>query len=92
MKNPHNFILNFIASSCLLFAATSAQAVEPLALQQIMKDLGKNMQVITDGIPAKLDLVKKNRTPDCRSSPATLLRENAHHGLHGHQHEQVQGP
>ena len=60
MKKPRYFILNFIASSCLLFAATGAQAVEPLALQQIMKDLGKNMQVITDGISREdWELVEK---------------------------------
>jgi cytochrome c556 len=60
MKKPRHFILNFIASSCLLFAATGAQAVEPLTLQQIMKDLGKNMQVITDGISREdWELVEK---------------------------------
>jgi cytochrome c556 len=47
---PRNFILNSLASSCLLLTATGAQAVEPLALQQIMKDMGKNMQIVTDGI------------------------------------------
>ncbi|BAN35268.1 cytochrome c class II [Sulfuricella denitrificans skB26] len=50
MKNTHNLILNFLASSSLLFAASGVQAAEPLALQNVMKDLGKNMQVITDGI------------------------------------------
>lgn len=50
MKNPRNAVFNLLASSCLLFAASSAHAAEPLALQKIMKDLGKNMQAITDGI------------------------------------------
>jgi cytochrome c556 len=50
MKHPRKIIFNLLASSCLLFAAGSVHAAEPLALQQIMKDLGKNMQVITDGI------------------------------------------
>ncbi|MFZ2524654.1 MAG: cytochrome c [Candidatus Ferrigenium altingense] len=60
MKRNRNFIFNIFISSCLLFAATSAQAVEPLALQQIMKDLGKNMQVITDGISREdWELVEK---------------------------------
>jgi len=60
MKKTRNFILNLLASSCLLFAATGAQAAEPLALQQIMKDLGKNMQVITDGISREdWELVEK---------------------------------
>lgn len=39
-----------LAIAGLFYAATSAQAAEPLALQQIMKDLGKNMQIVTDGI------------------------------------------
>lgn len=60
MKKNRNIIFNIFISSCLLFAATSAQAAEPLALQQIMKDLGKNMQVITDGISREdWDLVEK---------------------------------
>jgi cytochrome c556 len=50
MKQPRNRIFNLLASSCLLFAASGAYAAEPLALQKIMKDLGKNMQAITDGI------------------------------------------
>ncbi len=50
MKNTRNPALMLLASSCLAFAATGVQAAEPLILQQVMKDLGKNMQVITDGI------------------------------------------
>lgn len=50
MKKPSNAIFNLLASSCLLLAANGAQAAEPLALQKVMKDLGKNMQTITDGI------------------------------------------
>lgn len=50
MKKPSNAIFNLLASSCLLFAANGAHAAEPLALQKVMKDLGKNMQTITDGI------------------------------------------
>lgn len=34
----------------LFIAAVGAHAAEPLALQKIMKDLGRNMQVVTDGI------------------------------------------
>lgn len=60
MKKSRNFILTLLASSCLLFAATSAQAVEPLTLQQVMKNLGKNMQAITDGISREdWELVEK---------------------------------
>ena len=50
MKNPRNVVLNLFASSCILFAASGVHAAEPLALQKVMKDLGKNMQTITDGI------------------------------------------
>lgn len=50
MKQRQNPVFNFLVSSCLLFAAGGAPAAEPLALQKIMKELGENMQVITDGI------------------------------------------
>lgn len=50
MKNTRNLVLILFASSCLAFASTDVQAAEPLALQKVMKDLGKNMQTITDGI------------------------------------------
>lgn len=50
MQQPRNMIFNLLASSCLLFATSGVHAAEPLALQKVMKDLGKNMQVITDGI------------------------------------------
>lgn len=35
---------------CLMLATPGAQAAEPLELQTIMKDLGKHMQNVTDGI------------------------------------------
>lgn len=50
MNNPRNGVVSLLAASCLLFAASAAHAAEPLALQKIMKELGQNMQVITDGI------------------------------------------
>lgn len=60
MKHPRNVIFVLLTSSCLLFAASSAQAAEPLALQKVMKDLGKNMQIITDGISREdWELVEK---------------------------------
>jgi len=34
----------------LLFATMNATAAEPLELQKVMKELGKNMQIVTDGI------------------------------------------
>lgn len=41
----------FVASIVTLSLSISqAQAAEPLELQKVMKELGKNMQVITDGI------------------------------------------
>lgn len=39
-----------LATGALCLAAASAGASEPLALQKIMKDLGRDMQAITDGI------------------------------------------
>ncbi|MDP2784522.1 MAG: cytochrome c [Sulfurimicrobium sp.] len=60
MKNTRNLILNLISSACLALATTGAQAAEPLALQKVMKDLGKNMQTITDGISREdWELVEK---------------------------------
>lgn len=39
-----------LLTTTLLFTTLSAKAAEPLALQQVMKDLGENMQIATDGI------------------------------------------
>ncbi len=39
-----------LAIAGLFYATTNAQAAEPLALQQVMKELGGNMQIATDGI------------------------------------------
>lgn len=50
MQRTRKMVFNLFASSSLLFAASGAHAAEPLALQKVMKDLGKNMQVIIDGI------------------------------------------
>lgn len=50
MKNPRTLIINFFTVSSLLCVVSGARADEPLALQQVMRDLGKNMQIITDGI------------------------------------------
>ncbi|MBZ0106675.1 MAG: cytochrome c [Sulfuricella denitrificans] len=60
MKQPRNSAFNLLVSSCLLFAASSVHAAEPLALQKVMKDLGRNMQIITDGISREdWELVEK---------------------------------
>ena len=52
MSNTHirNPILKLAVLACLALAASRVHAAEPLALQKVMKDLGRNMQVITDGI------------------------------------------
>lgn len=50
MKNTRNSVLSLIVLSCLTFVAPNVHAAEPLALQKIMKDMGKSMQDITDGI------------------------------------------
>jgi cytochrome c556 len=39
-----------LLTATLIFAAFPAQAAEPLALQQVMKELGRNLQIATDGI------------------------------------------
>lgn len=43
-------LLELLAAVTLVFTTFAAHAAEPLALQQVMKDLGKNMQIVTDGI------------------------------------------
>lgn len=45
-----NYLALAAAIVSLVFATTNAQAAEPLELQKVMKDLGKNMQIVTDGI------------------------------------------
>ncbi|MEQ1532004.1 MAG: cytochrome c [Sideroxydans sp.] len=47
MKKQSVLATSFIA---LALALSDAQATEPLELQKVMKELGKNMQIITDGI------------------------------------------
>ena len=37
-------------TAALLFTSLCTQAAEPLALQKVMQDLGRNMQIVTDGI------------------------------------------
>ena len=75
MKNTHNIIFNLLASYCLLFAATGAQAVEPLALQKVMKNLGKNMQTITDGISREDWELVENTAPLIADHPQPPMSE-----------------
>lgn len=66
-----------VAIASLAFAATNAQAAEPLELQKIMKDLGKNMQTITEGIAREdWELVVKT-APQVAEHPQPPLVEKA---------------
>ncbi len=50
MKNFQSSMFKLVAAAYLALATSGAQAAEPLVLQKVMQDLGKYMQVITDGI------------------------------------------
>ncbi len=39
-----------VLTATLLVTSFCTQAAEPLALQKVMQDLGRNMQIVTDGI------------------------------------------
>ena len=53
--------LVIIASSSQVLAESSTDKFKPLALRKIMRDLGKNMQAISDGISREdWKLVEKN--------------------------------
>lgn len=43
-------MLTLIGASNLAQAETNTQDIKPLELQNIMRELGKNMQIVTDGI------------------------------------------
>lgn len=65
----------FLAAAGLILAAAGAHATEPLALQKIMKDLGRNMQAITDGISREdWDQVAKT-APQIANHPQPPLSE-----------------
>lgn len=60
MKTSRTPLLKCLAAFALLVAAGGASAADPLVLQKIMKELGRNMQVITDGISREdWELVEK---------------------------------
>lgn len=44
------FLTAATSVAMLALASSPAQAVEPLEFQKVMKELGKNMQAVTDGI------------------------------------------
>ncbi len=59
----------------LFVAATAAQATEPLALQQVMKDLGKHMQTITDGISREDWALVEKTAPSIAEHPQPPITE-----------------
>ena len=60
MKTTRTPLLKCLVAFALLGAAGGASAADPLVLKKIMKDLGRNMQVITDGISREdWELVEK---------------------------------
>ena len=68
---------SILASSLIAFALSvpHAQAAEPLELQKVMKELGRNMQVITDGISREdWELVAKT-APLIASHPQPPISE-----------------
>ena len=75
MNDPRNRAVNLLAASCLLFVASGAHAAEPLALQKIMKDLGQNMQVITDGISREDWALVEKTAPLIADHPQPPLAE-----------------
>ncbi len=75
MNTPRNRVCNLLAASCLLFAASGAHAAEPLALQKIMQELGKNMQLITDGISREDWALVEKTAPLIADHPQPPLAE-----------------
>lgn len=43
-------LITVVSVAMLALVASNVQAVEPLEFQKVMKELGKNMQTVTDGI------------------------------------------
>lgn len=68
-------ILKCLAVSALLAAAGGASAADPLVLQKIMKDLGRNMQVITDGISREDWALVEKTAPLIADHPQPPLAE-----------------
>ncbi|MCR4302910.1 MAG: cytochrome c [Gallionella sp.] len=59
----------------IVLAASPVQAAEPLEFQKVMKELGKNMQIITDGISREdWDMVAKT-APMIAEHPQPPLAE-----------------
>ncbi len=64
-----------ISTLSLIFAANMVHAAEPLAFQQVMKDLGKNMQIITDGISREDWVLIEKTAPSIAEHPQPPLAE-----------------
>ncbi len=75
MSNPRNGVVSLLAVSCLFFATGGVHAAEPLALQKIMKDLGQNMQAITDGISREDWALVEKTAPLIADHPQPPLAE-----------------
>ncbi|MDD4979614.1 MAG: cytochrome c [Gallionella sp.] len=68
---------SIFAASIITFALSVnyAQAAEPLELQKVMKELGKNMQVITDGISREDWELVANTAPLIAAHPQPPVSE-----------------
>jgi len=75
MKKSRNSIINLFVAAGLLLAASGAQAAEPLALQKVMKDLGKHMQTITDGISREDWVLVEKTAPRIADHPQPPMME-----------------
>lgn len=74
MKTVHKSLL----AACLALAAigtTGAQAAEPLVLRKVMRDLGGNMQTITDGISREDWALVEKTAPLIANHPQPPLSE-----------------
>ncbi|MDD5388116.1 MAG: cytochrome c [Gallionellaceae bacterium] len=70
-----NNALKPILAACLALAAIGAQAAEPLVLQKVMRDLGGNMQTITDGISREDWALVEKTAPLIANHPQPPLSE-----------------
>ncbi len=64
-----------ISTLSLIFAANMVHAAEALAFQQVMKDLGKSMQIITDGISREDWILIERTAPSIAEHPQPPLAE-----------------
>lgn len=69
-----SFVLTATIASLALTMA-NAQAAEPLELQKVMKDLGKNMQLITDAISREDWVLVESTSPLIADHPQPPVSE-----------------